>query len=249
MLTAANVVKEFANGDDTVRVLNGVSVEIPPQQFVAIMGPSGSGKSTLMHILSGLDSPTDGSVELLGLDLVGASEAERSEKRLMECGFVFQKPHFLPALNIEDNVILPGFRAQKLPREQVLDYAKELFERAGISQIADRGIDEVSGGQLQRAGICRALINRPQILFGDEPTGALNSVTSAQVLELFREINAQGTTVVLVTHDPTVAAQAQRVLILTDGSIVQDLWLGDYSEAAHGQRLQQVAAAMTEHGV
>ena len=174
MLNAHQVTKDYQ-----IRVLDHIDVSINDEEFVAIMGPSGSGKSTLLHALSGLDRPTSGTVSIDDRELTDLSEAELAQLRLVTFGFVFQQPHLLSSLSVLDNVVLPGFLAKQEPRQTIVERGRELMERVGIADLADRAITEASGGQLQRVGICRALINKPKILFGDEPTGALNSATSA----------------------------------------------------------------------
>ena len=230
-------------------VLEGLDLDIEDGQFVAIMGPSGSGKSTLLHCLSGMDRPSGGSVLLGDTDIAALSERELAALRLSRFGFVFQQAHLLATLCLLDNIVLPGFLAALRPRPQVEARGRELMERMGIAELADSNVNEVSGGQLQRAGICRALINEPGIVFADEPTGALNSATAAQILDLLGEINASGTTLVVVTHDARVAARADRVLLLVDGGVVEDLALGGYREAQAAQRLAAVSQALQRRSV
>ena len=230
-------------------VLKDLDLDIEDGQFIAIMGPSGSGKSTLLHCLSGMDRPSGGSVLLGDTDIAALSERELAALRLSRFGFVFQQAHLLATLCLLDNIVLPGFLAALRPRPQVEARGRELMERMGIAELADSNVNEVSGGQLQRAGICRALINEPGIVFADEPTGALNSATAAQILDLLGEINASGTTLVVVTHDARVAARADRVLLLVDGGVVEDLALGGYREAQAAQRLAAVSQALQRRSV
>ena len=230
-------------------VLKDLDLDIEDGQFIAIMGPSGSGKSTLLHCLSGMDRPSGGSVLLGDTDIAALSERELAALRLSRFGFVFQQAHLLATLCLLDNIVLPGFLAALRPRPQVEARGRELMERMGIAELADSDVNEVSGGQLQRAGICRALINEPGIVFADEPTGALNSATAAQILDLLGEINASGTTLVVVTHDARVAARADRVLLLVDGGVVEDLTLGGYREAQAAQRLAAVSQALQRRSV
>ena len=165
-------------------------------------------------------------------------------------GFVFQHSYLLKNLSIKDNIVLPGFRAGNLPRKQVNQNADALMSKTGIDSVADHDIKKVSGGQLQRAAICRALINRPDILFGDEPTGALNSSTSREVMDIINNINAGGTTVILVTHDAKVAARASRVIYLIDGKINDELALGNYEPDEKGKesREKRLSAWLAEQG-
>ena len=230
-------------------VLKDLDLDIEDGQFIAIMGPSGSGKSTLLHCLSGMDRPSGGSVLLGDTDIAALSERELAALRLSRFGFVFQQAHLLATLCLLDNLVLPGFLAALRPRPPVEARGRELMERMGIAELADSDVNEVSGGQLQRAGICRALINEPGIVFADEPTGALNSATAAQILDLLGEINASGTTLVVVTHDARVAARADRVLLLVDGGVVEDLALGGYREAQAAQRLAAVSQALQRRSV
>ncbi|MCZ0857889.1 ABC transporter ATP-binding protein [Actinomyces israelii] len=230
-------------------VLEGLDLDIEDGQFVAIMGPSGSGKSTLLHCLSDMDRPSGGSVLLGDTDIAALSERELAALRLSRFGFVFQQAHLLATLCLLDNIVLPGFLAGLRPRREVEAQGRGLMERMGISELAGSDITEVSGGQLQRAGICRALINEPGIVFADEPTGALNSATAAQILDLLGEVHASGTTLVVVTHDAQVAARADRVLLLVDGGVVEDLALGGYREAQASQRLATVSQALQRRSV
>ena len=230
-------------------VLRDLDLEVEQGQFIAIMGPSGSGKSTLLHCLSGMDRPDAGSVLLGGTDITSLNEKELAALRLTRFGFVFQQAHLMTTLCLLDNIVLPGFLAGLRPRPEVTARGKELMERMGIADLAASGVTEVSGGQLQRAGICRALINDPGIVFADEPTGALNSTTALQILDLLGEIHTSGTTLVMVTHDSQVAARADRVLVLVDGRITEDLLLGRYEEADGPSRLTTVTEALQRHSV
>lgn len=243
--------------DYQTRVLDGVSLTIADGDYVAVMGPSGSGKSTLLNLLAGMDAPTSGEVFIDGVNIAELAEPKLAAMRLHEMGFVFQQPNFVRALSILDNIVFPGFMAKAEPREAVLEKARGLMDELGISEIAEQGVAEVSGGQLQRASICRALINSPAMIFGDEPTGALNSTAAQQVLNAFAQIHAQGTTVMLVTHDPQVAARANRVIIIGDGQVRDDLTLGPYQGTTsgeghasdHSERLAAVTLALHTHGV
>ena len=230
-------------------VLDNLDLDIEQGQFVAIMGPSGSGKSTLLHCLSGMDRPSGGSVLLGDTEITSLSEKELAALRLTRFGFVFQQAHLMTTLCLLDNIVLPGFLAGLSPRAEITARGEELMERMGIADLAAGGVTEVSGGQLQRAGICRALINDPGIVFADEPTGALNSATALQILDLLGQVHASGTTLVMVTHDARVAARADRVLVLVDGSIAEDLALGEYEKARAAQRLSAVSEALQRRSV
>ena len=200
-------------------VLHDISFEIMSGDFVAIMGPSGSGKSTLLYSVSGMDSINSGRILFEGINISEMQEDEISRFRLNKMGFVFQNPHMLKNLSIFDNIILPGLVAKKESIENIRKRAAELMKRMEIQEIEDRDIQEVSGGQLQRASICRAMINNPEILFLDEPTGALNSSATNQVLKILEDLNSEGVTIMTVTHDPRVAARAKKVLYIRDGQI------------------------------
>ena len=200
-------VREIEKKFGEINILNGISMEVNKGDFIAIMGPSGSGKSTLLYSISGMDEITGGSVWFDGENLSAMGEEERAQMRLKKMGFVFQNAQMLKTLTILDNIILPGLVAGEEDADTIRNRAVDLMEQMGISQIADRDIRKVSGGQLQRASICRAMINNPEVLFMDEPTGALNSEATEQVLEILKKLNEQGVTIVMVTHDPKVASQ------------------------------------------
>ena len=213
-------IEQIAKSFKDTKVLNNISFEIRKGDFIAIMGPSGSGKSTLLYSVSGMDSISEGSVMFEGVNIMELQERELSNFRLTKMGFVFQNAQMLKNLSIYDNIILPGLVAKKESPEQIRKRASKLMERTGICGIENRDINEVSGGQLQRASICRAMINNPEILFLDEPTGALNSEATDQVLEILENLNREGMTIMTVTHDQRVASRAKKVLYIRDGQIV-----------------------------
>ncbi|MGF7048087.1 putative ABC transport system ATP-binding protein [Paenibacillus sp. DS2015] len=230
ILETKGLSKVYLTGQGTQQpVLKEIHVQICQGEFVAMMGPSGSGKSTLLYTISGMDSVTGGSVVFKGQEITCLSENELAGLRLNQMGFIFQQMHLLKNLNIRDNIILSAYRANNSSRETINKRAEELMKRTGISALADRDITQVSGGQLQRAAICRALINQPDILFGDEPTGALNSKAAGEIMEILADVNQSGTTILLATHDAKVAANAERVLYMLDGSIAAELSLGRYN--------------------
>lgn len=202
-------------------VLKNVSFSISEGEMVAIMGPSGSGKSTLLYNVSGMDSFTAGSVRFCGNELSGFTESELANLRLDKMGFIFQQMYMLKNLTIFDNILLPSLQSKSntKSRKEKVEYAQSLMRRLGIIEIADNDINEVSGGQLQRACICRSMINSPKMIFADEPTGALNRTTSDEVMDELAKLNADGTTIMLVTHDVKVAAKCSRVMFLVDGNI------------------------------
>jgi putative ABC transport system ATP-binding protein len=223
VITGKSIVKTFGEGGDKVGALCGVDVEISEGEFVAVMGPSGSGKSTLLFALSGIDNITSGSVRFKDTELSALGEKELADVRRAKMGFVFQQPTMLKNLNLLDNIILPALQERGINKNEVIRRAKILMSKTGISGLERRDTTEVSGGQLQRAGICRALINSPEILFADEPTGALNSKSADEIMALLTDINADGTAILLVTHDARIAARAGRVLFTKDGAVVADL--------------------------
>ncbi len=223
-------VKNLYKSYEEVQVLNNISFEVHEGEFLAIMGPSGSGKSTLLYNVSGMDRHTSGEVDLWDKDISNLSDEEMSEVRLKQMGFIFQHSYLLKNLSIKDNIVLPGFKAELLSRDQVKENADNLLEKTDISDIAGQDIKKVSGGQLQRAAICRALINTPDILFCDEPTGALNTTATKEVMDIINSVNGEGTTVIMVTHDLKVASRASRIIYLIDGSIKDELELGQYQE-------------------
>ncbi len=234
-IRATNVRKSFGEGQARTEVLHGIDLDIAEGEFLAIMGPSGSGKSTLLYCLSGMDAVTDGTVHVAGQEITAMTQKQLAAARLTTMGFVFQQVHLLKNLNILDNVVLPGVTATPKDRRAVVARAEELLDRVGIAELADRDITAASGGQLQRTAIARALINRPRVVFGDEPTGALNAKAAEEILDLLSEVNAEGRTVIVVTHDPTVAARTRRVLVLRDGEIDGDLRRSDDEHDANWQ--------------
>lgn len=244
-----HIVKSFGEGEDKRNVLDGVSVEINEGEFVSIMGPSGSGKSTLMFALSGMDDVDDGKVVFDSKDLSAQEEKELSDIRRTKMGFVFQQPTMLKNLNILDNIILPTVRGNSKKAAIISEKARALMKRVGIAELEKRDITQVSGGQLQRAGICRALMNKPKIIFGDEPTGALNSKSAQEIMDIFSEINTDGTAVMLVTHDAKVAARTERVLFMRDGKIVNELKLPKFDGTDIEGRVEKVTVKMREIGI
>lgn len=250
MLTATGVIKDYSG---TPRVLAGIDLTVPDGQFLAIMGPSGSGKSTLLHVLSGMEPPTAGTVELDGEELTALPDKKLAALRLRRLGFVFQQPRLLASLSLRDNVSLPGLLARAESRGVIARRTDELLETMEVAGVADHLPSRVSGGQLQRASICRALVNGARTVMGDEPTGALNRAAAEQVLGLLGRVHRQGRSLVIVTHDAQVAARADRVLALVDGVVVTDLELGecprDYGEEARAERVGAVAEAMAQLGV
>jgi putative ABC transport system ATP-binding protein len=244
VLDARGLTKAF----DGQTVLQGLDLEIRDGEFVAVMGPSGSGKSTLLYNLSGMDTMTSGSVAFAGQELGSLKPKELARLRLTTMGFIFQHVYLLKNLCLLDNVVLPAYLAGLGSRQELNERAMALMERTGVAELADRDVSEVSGGELQRVGICRALINGPTILLGDEPTGALDSTAAAEIMDILGELNREGTTILLVTHDPKVAARTSRVLYMIDGRIVGDLDQGPYLGSGLDERQAALTAWLLTHG-
>ena len=226
VLESKELCKTYIVNGYSNNVLQNVDFKLHEGEFTAIMGPSGSGKSTLLYTLSGMDKMTSGSVIFDGEDMADMNTKQLTNLRLHKMGFVFQQMYMLKKLCIMDNIILPGYQANSRSKDEVNDRARKLMHNLGIDDIATNEICEVSGGQLQRACLCRALINSPKILFADEPTGALNSKASTEVMRELRKANAEGTTILMVTHSEKVAASSDRVIYLVDGNIQGELDLG-----------------------
>ncbi len=236
LITSEKITKSFGLGTEKRNVLDGISVDIRQGEFVAVMGPSGSGKSTLLYALSGMDSVDSGTVTFDGANLSALKENELADLRRTKMGFVFQQPTLLKNLNILDNIILPSMRdglartAGRKNGAHLVAKARTLMETTGIAELENRDITQASGGQLQRVGICRALMGDPKIIFGDEPTGALNSTAANEIMALLAQIHRSGVTILLVTHDVKVAAKTGRVLFILDGQIAGEYLPGVYDE-------------------
>jgi putative ABC transport system ATP-binding protein len=221
VVAAHDVTRRYGEDSTAVEALRGVSLEVQAGELVAVMGPSGSGKSTLMHALAGLDKPTAGSVEIAGQEITRMDDAKLTQLRRDHVGFVFQFFNLLPMLNAEENIVLPltiaGEQADRA-------WLQELLARTGLDRRRTHRPAELSGGEQQRVAIARALVTRPTILFADEPTGNLDSKTSAEILELLKmSARDYGQTIVMVTHDPRGASIADRILFLADGLIVKEM--------------------------
>lgn len=225
LLQGQSIFKSFGKGDARTHVLKGVDMNLEAGEFVAIMGKSGCGKSTLLNLLSTLDQTDKGQIFFEGKDISQLSDDEAAKLRLESFGFVFQMPRMVKNLTILDNILLPSLTYKK-DKEAAKQQALALMNEIGISDLADKRISQVSGGQLQRAGICRALINNPNLIFADEPTGALDSKSGQEVMKLFSQYHQAGKTILMVTHDMALAAKAQRVLLMKDGLIQEDLTMG-----------------------
>ncbi|QAA32260.1 ABC transporter ATP-binding protein [Clostridium manihotivorum] len=231
-------------------VLRNVSFEIMEGEMVAVMGPSGSGKSTLLYTVSGMDTLTAGKVHYFGKEISALTANEISDLRLDEMGFIFQQMYMLKNLSIYDNIILPAYQSKKVKNRKVVnDRARQLMHKLGISEIADNDTNQVSGGQLQRACICRSLINCPKMIFADEPTGALNQQNSKVVMKELNSINQDGTTIMLVTHDMKVAAKCDRIMYIEDGTIKGEITLEKFlEESSFKERERKVNSWLMEMG-
>ena len=217
-------------------VLKNVNFSIEEGEMVAIMGPSGSGKSTLLYTVSGMDNATCGEIKFNGMDITKLKNKKLAELRLNEMGFIFQQMYMMKNLTVLDNIVLPAMRSKKykLSKKEKIKRGEELMRKLGIIDVVDNDINEVSGGQLQRACICRSMINNPKIIFADEPTGSLNRTSSKEVMDELIKLNNEGTTIMMVTHDSKIAAKCSRVLYIVDGNIK-----GEY-------KLQNVASEKEE---
>ncbi|MDY4490484.1 MAG: ABC transporter ATP-binding protein [Candidatus Faecousia sp.] len=220
MIDIQDLCKFYQVGDDRVRALDHATLHISPREFVSIIGPSGSGKSTLMNIIGCLDVADAGVYKLDGLPIGEYSENELAHIRNQKIGFVFQNFNLIPKLSAEENVELPLIY-QKVPRAERQQRVREALERVGLQKRARHLPTELSGGQQQRVAIARALVTRPSLILADEPTGNLDSKTSQEIMDMFHELHRQGNTIVLITHDPGVAKQAERAIHILDGRITE----------------------------
>ena len=221
LLSAKDLCKTYVVDKRQNNVLKNVNLEVKEGEMVGIMGPSGSGKSTLLYAISGMDRATSGQVLFRNQDLTKLNEKELTKIRLDEMGFIFQQMYMMKNLTILDNIVLPAVESKKSKetRQEKFARGEQLMRKLGIIEIADNDMNEVSGGQLQRACICRSMMNQPKLLFADEPTGALNRTSSNEVMNELVKLNSEGTTIVMVTHDAKVAARCGRVLYIVDGNI------------------------------
>ena len=232
-------------------VLRNVNLEVQEGEMAAIMGPSGSGKSTLLYAVSGMDGITSGKVDFFGKDISSLKAEEMSNLRLNEMGFIFQQMYMLKNLTVLDNIILPACQSDKIKesKKETVERGQDLMRKLGIIKIADNDINEVSGGQLQRACICRSMINKPNMIFADEPTGALNRTSSDEVMDELTKINEEGTTIMLVTHDVKVAAKCSRVIYFVDGNIKGEYHFdGEDAKASLRERERTLSNWLMEMG-
>ncbi len=247
LLRCKGLCKTYLSADVEVKAVNDLTLDIYEKDFTVIMGSSGSGKSTLLYLLSGLDSVTKGEVWYEDERIDNLKEKKMVKLRRNKIGFVFQSINLVPNLTIFENVTIPGYLSQK-NRKKVDERARELLNSMGINQEASRMPSQLSGGQQQRVAIARGLINTPQVLFADEPTGALNSTQGESILDVFSEINSKGQSIVMVTHDLKAACRANRILYLRDGQIDGELLLDNYSKNGYAEREKKVYTFLKERG-
>ena len=249
VIKTQDLCKTYIVDKQSNNVLQNVNLEVKEKEFVTVMGPSGSGKSTLLYTVSGMDTVTAGRVFFDGEEISSMKEKDLITIRLLKMGFIFQQMYMMKKLSIIDNIILPAFQAKLKPRDEVRKDAENLMRKLDIIDTAEREITEVSGGQLQRACLCRALINSPKVLFADEPTGALNSKASRDVMQRLLEANRAGTTVLMVTHSEKVASVSDRIIYLVDGGIQGELMLGKMtSDEEISPRERKVRAWLDQMG-
>ncbi|MBR1744126.1 MAG: ABC transporter ATP-binding protein [Lachnospiraceae bacterium] len=242
ILSASGLCKSFAHEGGQIHVLSQVDLELYQGDFTVIMGASGSGKSTLLYALSGMDRATAGKVLYEGEDLVQAGEKKLATLRHTDFGFVFQQIHLVSNLTLFENVAVPGYLNKESSAAEVGERAEKLLEKMGLLQIKTHLPSQVSGGEQQRCAIARAVIHMPKLLFADEPTGALNRKNTIEVLNLMTELNREGQSILMVTHDMRAALRATRILYLEDGRIIGELSLPPYDENEEKSRETQVNA-------
>ena len=222
MIEIKNLTKEYEVGSQKVKALDGINLNVDKGEFISIMGPSGSGKTTLMNIIGCLDSPSNGSYTLNNKSVSDLSENELAKIRNKEIGFVFQSFHLLARNSALENVMLP-LKYAGSDKKTALAKSKESLDRVGLSDRYDHSPSELSGGQQQRVAIARALVNQPSILFADEPTGNLDSKTGDDVMNIFKQLNSNGQTIILITHEDSIAKQSNRIITIMDGLIKSDI--------------------------
>ena len=242
ILKANEVCKSFAHDGGQVHVLTNVNLDIYEGDFTVIMGASGSGKSTLLYALSGMDKATSGNVIYNGTDINEMKEKELTKLRHTDFGFVFQQMHLVSNLTLFENVCISGYLNKDKKANDVKEYATSLLKRMNIDEVKTHLPSQVSGGEQQRAAIARAVINKPKIVFADEPTGALNKKNSIEVLDLLSDLNNDGQSIIMVTHDIKGAVRADRLLYLSDGNIVGEFKMPKYIKEQEKNREQQVSS-------
>ena len=245
LLTAKGLCKSFAHNGGQIHILSGVNLEIYAGDFTVIMGASGAGKSTLLYALSGMDRATAGSVIYNGQDLVTMSEKQLTVLRRRDFGFIFQQMHLVSNLTIRENITVPAYLDRTLSAAEVDARADALLSQMGIAHLRDHLPAQCSGGEQQRCAAARAIIRKPALLFADEPTGALNKRCTAEILDLLTALNADGQSILMVTHDTRAALRASRILYISDGRIISELTLAPYDPADEKHREAQVNAWLT----
>ena len=243
LLTAKEIVKTYPGAQEPV--LNQISAEIYEEDFTIIMGPSGAGKSTLLYALSGMDTISSGQVFYKGQELGTLSEKRMAALRASEFGFVFQQTHLVSNLTLFENVVVAGFLEKGKSEQAVRDRAEELLEQMNVEKAKDRLPSEASGGEAQRAAMARAMINKPGLLFADEPTGALNRKNSEEVLDLLTSLNREGQSILMVTHDVKASIRGTRILYLEDGKILDEMPLPPFDVETAKEREEKVSAWLT----
>jgi putative ABC transport system ATP-binding protein len=242
ILTAHDLCKSFAHNGGQVHVLSHIDLEIKEKDFTVVMGASGSGKSTLLYALSGMDKATSGQVLFDGKDLVKMKEKELAKLRSHDFGFIFQQMHLISNLTLLENVTVPGYLNNGKGASEVKGRAEKLLEQMGISDVKTHLPSQVSGGEQQRCAIARSIIHEPKLLFADEPTGALNRKNTKEVLDLLTELNRNGQSILMVTHDLRAALRASRLLYLEDGNVIGEMTLPPYDKEEEKSRETQVNA-------
>ena len=242
ILSAKGLCKSFAHNGGQIHILSGVDLDIYKGDFTVIMGASGSGKSTTLYALSGMDRATAGEVIFKGEDLVKMSEKKLAQLRHGEFGFIFQQMHLISNLTLFENVTVPGYLNKKRSAAETDEYANELLDKMGLSKIKSHLPSQCSGGEQQRCAIARAVVNEPELLFADEPTGALNRRNTTEVLDLLTELNKNGQSILMVTHDARAAVRASRIIYIEDGAVMGELELSPYTPEEEKSRESQVNA-------
>ena len=245
VLSAKKLCKSFAHNGGQVHILSHIDLDLYENDFTVIMGASGSGKSTLLYALSGMDRATAGEVIYNGNDIVKMKEKDLAKLRYTDFGFIFQQMHLVSNLTLFENVAVPGYLNKNKPAAEVRKRTEKLLEQMSVSHVKTHLPTQVSGGEQQRCAIARAVINSPKVLFADEPTGALNRKNTTDVLDLLTELNRDGQSVLMVTHDMRAALRANRILYIEDGKIIGELTLPDYDANDEKSRETQVNAWLT----
>lgn len=245
ILSSKNLIKEFSNGEEKNKVLDNINIDIFKGDFTVIMGSSGAGKSTLLYSLSGMDKITSGQVLYNDKDIATLNEKEMAKIRTKEFGFVFQQTYLVSNLTLFENIIVAGYLNKEIKADEIKSRAEQLLKYMNITDSKDRLPSSTSGGEQQRAAMARALINNPKIIFADEPTGALNKANSTEVLNLLTNLNNEGQSIVMVTHDIKSSIRGNRILYLEDGKIVGEKKLEKYEEKNAKDRENEVSKWLT----